>query len=132
MTISNFSYAFIPPSFNLTSPCQKKKKFPVSKVLRCFTPAKVYRVVLSCYRKKDGVGLGVRERGGWKRAAVFSINSNRKPPTSPAALPHPQQREVGGGSLRSPFFQRRNQASLLAFSTPTQLTKVLPNSPGEH
>ena len=85
-------------------PKKKKKSFLFQKVLRCFTPAKVYRVVLFCCRKKDGVGLGVQERGGWKRAAVFSINSSRKPPTSPAALPHPQQREVGGGSLRSLFF----------------------------
>ena len=85
-------------------PKKKKKSFLFQKVSRCFTPAKVYRVVLSCCRKKDGVGPGVWEEGGWKRAAVFSINSSGKPPTSPAALPHPQQREVGGGSLRSLFF----------------------------
>ena len=112
---------------------KKKKSFLFQKVSRRFTPAKVYRVVLSCCRKKDGVGPGVWEGGGWKRAAVFSINSSGKPPTSPAALPHPQQREVGGGSLRSLFFL---QGGIRLAQWLSQLPHNWPRSflihPGEH
>lgn len=77
-----------------------------------------------------GVGLGSTGGEGDGRERLFSIAPTKPPvvPSTPAE---------NGGSHRSPFFQRRNQASLLAFSAlPTQqLTRsflIHPGSMGFH
>lgn len=68
--------------------------------------------------------------GKWSRAAVFSINSSsRKPPTTSSTPPAAKQEAAG--KVIPPRQVKPNQAGSLTFWTPTQLTKVFANPPGE-
>lgn len=85
-----------PPSFNLTGPCQTKKKFPVSKNITMFHPCQSLQHS-SILPQKEGWGAaGVRE-GRMEEGSCFFNQLQQKTshfPTLP--LPHPQQREAVG------------------------------------
>lgn len=110
---------------------EKEKKILYQKLFTCFTPSKVYSTVISCHRKKDGVGWGGGKGGReMEQDSCFFNKLQQKTFHSLTACSTPPAERGRRRQHEKSYFSKEDQAAFLAFSTPTQLTEVLYLSPG--